>query len=475
MEAAVFEYYKPRILTAPIAINLELTSGCNIKCRHCYNFWREDSGETTDRITIEKMDELIDKVVQAKVFHIVLSGGEPFMNMKTLEYALKRLTELNISTSVNSNLMITTPEKMERLKCLGLDHILTSLNSYDEKTNDYMTNKEGCLKEIIRGIKHTIAAGIRVSANMIVSQPNEDHVYKTAELCAELGVQKIFATRLVPAVTVKFPEDGDLKLTQESALKCLDQLVRAKKDFGIEIGTLISYPLCLLKDLEKYKDFVGRGCPATRGNRMVINANGESHACTHEEFSYGNVFETSIEDIFKKMKPWHDGSYLYEECKDCKYINMCSSGCTAASEAYFGKMNAKDPLFADWRNITVPYNLHIPKEVGEAIEENISFIVKETIRFRQEEGMYTANVRWANAFTVETEIAEFLLQMQKNKTLINLNNMIGSNPKKQLSDLVYKEVLIPVDDELQNKFQKGHKTGCSVDPDDVPQDFIVHA
>ena len=37
--------------------------------------------------------------------------------------------------------------------------------------------------------------------------------------------------------------------------KIVNQAIQAKKDFGIMIGTLVSYPLCF-GDLEKYADFV---------------------------------------------------------------------------------------------------------------------------------------------------------------------------------------------------------------------------
>ena len=51
-------------------------------------------------------------------------------------------------------------------------------------------------------------------------------------------------------------------------------MLLAKEDFGIGIGSLVSYPLCLLGDLNKYRDFVGRGCPAKSGIRMSVNADG---------------------------------------------------------------------------------------------------------------------------------------------------------------------------------------------------------
>jgi radical SAM protein with 4Fe4S-binding SPASM domain len=464
-----FRYYKQKILTAPVTVNLELTSDCNMKCRHCYNFWREDNSITKDRLTKDKMDKLIDIMVRDKIFHVVLSGGEPFLRFDVLEYALRRLHENNISTTVNSNLTLATSEKIDRLKAVGLDHILTSLNSYDSKVNDYMTSTNGSFKKIIEGTKTATTHGIRVSVNMIISELNKDHVYKTAELCSVLGVQRIFGTRLVPSVNVESPESTEFNISKTDSLKAINELLRAKKDFGIAIGTLISYPLCLLGDMEKYRDFVGRGCAAQRGNRMVINANGETHACTHGIESYGNVFEIGIKEAFRRMRKWHNGSYFFSECSDCEYINICNSGCRYAAYTYYKRMDGKDPLFSGRHSIKVPYKITVPKEIIQAIDSGGAFIVPDRIRFRQEEGFYSINVRWANSFTINTKLAEFLIHKQKTGEQITLNNMIGDNPRDMLAQLIFKEALIPLDQVLRKSFEEGIKLGCSVDPGDIPQ------
>lgn len=468
---ANFKFRTERILSAPIMINLELTSGCNARCRHCYNFWRDNSHSTADKINKENMGRLIKMVKQDEVFHVVLTGGEPLLNFNVLEFALKELHEFGISTSVNSNLMLATPEKMRKLKNAGMDHVLTSLNSHVPQVNDYMVNKKGALHRIVQGIKTTVEKGIRVSANMIVSETNKEHVYETAKLCSELGVQKIFATRLVPSVTVENPTETDLKLNRQSALTAIDDLLKAKEDFGIEIGTLISYPLCLLEDLEKYSELVGRGCPAQRGNRMVINADGETHACTHESYSYGNVFDIGIRKAFENMNRWHDGSFLYQECKDCEYINVCGSGCRSAAFSYFKKMNERDPFFMGRERIKNHYKLDIPNEIGELIDQGEIFVVPETIRFRPERGFYTINIRWANAYSVDENIGEFLRDKQSKKGGISLCTMIGKNPRDELVKLIFKETIVPEKDILRKRLESGVKKGCSINPYDLPDAF----
>ncbi|WP_211109392.1 radical SAM/SPASM domain-containing protein [Azospirillum tabaci] len=459
-------------LSAPISINLELTSGCNIQCRHCYNFWREDPASFKDSVSMEKIDRLVAMIVASKVFHVILTGGEPLLNFPVMEYAARRLSEAGLSISTNSNLMLATPTKMERLRVAGLDHILTSLNSYDPATNDHMMNKPGALDRIKEGIRTTRAAGIRVSANMVISTPNAEHVYETARLAAALGVQKIFATRLVPSVTVEDPHGTILELDIAGARRAVEDLARAKRDFGIDVGTLISYPLCFLGDLATYADFVGRGCPAQTGNRMVLNANGDSHACTHEEENYGNVFEVGLTEAFGRMSRWHDGSYRYQGCAGCAYQEICGSGCRMAANSYYKRRDAQDPLFVGFDRIGVPYTLDIPAEIVQTVDRKAQVVVPPRIRFRQEDGYCLLNVRWANAFAVPTELAVFLREQQAAGTPFDMDDLPGLEGRRHLLYLLFKDAVEPVDDAVRTLLLERPRMGASVNPFDLPDSAL---
>ena len=60
-----------KYFSAPTTVNLELTELCNVKCRHCYNPWRDESmGEISlDEI---KLNLIIKKLSEARVFHVIL-------------------------------------------------------------------------------------------------------------------------------------------------------------------------------------------------------------------------------------------------------------------------------------------------------------------------------------------------------------------------------------------------------------------
>ncbi len=427
-----------KIFSAPTVINMEITDKCNAKCVHCYNFWRDDNSQYYS-MKESQFDQLVDEFIKAKVFHVVLTGGEPFANFDVLEYGFKKLTENGISISCNTNLMLADEDKIKRLKAAGVDHFLTSVFSYKEELTDRIFNVKGAHEKIAEGIKLARKHGIRVSANMVISRSNKDDVYKTAQYVHELGVQKIFGTRTVPSVNESGNIPENLQFDADEARYALDQLIQAKNDFGIMIGTLINYPLCLLGDLEKYKDFVGRGCPAQKGHRMSINANGDMHACTHEDISYGNIFEEGIFEGYKKMHKWHDESYLFSECKTCPYVDVCNSGCRMDAFAYSKSMSGKDHLMADNPVFTNDYNLANEPEVLEKLDR-YDFFVPKRLRFRKEKDFYLVNIRWANTVTCSNETAEFLMRYQESGEKFDLKTF-GEAKKEILSLLYFKDVI----------------------------------
>ena len=67
---------------SPINVQLELTDVCNHACVHCYNNWRSYYPELMKKPNSEDIKILFkigQRVIDADVFHIVLSGGEPLI------------------------------------------------------------------------------------------------------------------------------------------------------------------------------------------------------------------------------------------------------------------------------------------------------------------------------------------------------------------------------------------------------------
>mgnify|MGYP001160005214 CR=1 FL=1 len=457
--------YNALLIKNPTVVNLEITEICNVKCKHCYNPWRDESMGINFFSKI-KLTKVIKNLKNNKIFHVILSGGEPFSNFAVLTEALKQLNEANISFSCNTNLILADDKKIKKLASLGLDHCLTSIPSINEKENDEIMQSKNSLKKIIDGIKCCIRNGVRVSANMVVTKDNKHRVFETGKLMAELGCSKFFVTRAVPPVYSEISKNNENKentlvLSKEEVKNSLDDALKVKEKYGISIGSLISYPLCFLGDLQKYRDFVGRGCPSQRGHVININANGDIHTCVHEEETYGNIFKTPLNEIYNdKMKKWRDGSLHYKECKGCDYLNICNSGCQMTANAVNGQLASKDPLFVGKDGITNDINLVLDKKIYDYIENDGTFYVPERVRFRDDETIYVANPRWGNMVGLPHDLGLQLEKFKKSKIYFSANDIkINKNKNDWIANLFSKDI---IESKIDLKIKKTI-TGLSAD------------
>jgi len=416
-------------------IDMEITTACNHSCRYCYNFWRHKNHKEIF-MSKETIDKIIDNIIKNRVFNVVLTGGEPFTNYDVLLHGVKRLTRAGILVSCNSNLTLATKEKLQELKKAGLPHILTSLASYDPETNDHIFNKKGSFTKVIQNIINAVQAGIKISVNTVVSQYTKDQIYKTGLLVHALGASNLFLTRVVPNNSCPAGVASEFILKPEEYVPVLEEAIRIKKETGITIGSLIQYPVCFLKDPEKYTDFIGRGCPA--GKKMVcISANGEARACFHEKKSYGNVLEIGIEGVWKNMEKWRNDSLIPKKCRKCKWLRWCEGGC----RIYAKSLDAPDFLCQG------PAGLPDPKEDYEKFIHLIKggkFKVRKGLRFREEKGFWLTHIIGAWIVKISPRVAEFLKKYERSGKEFSIKNFPES--EKSLADLLAKKIVEKLND-----------------------------
>ena len=426
------------ILRTPCAVDIEITNLCNHSCRYCYNFWRHESAFKGLSMSKPDLDLIIGELIKNKVFNVVLTGGEPFLNYDVLLHGVKRLTQAGILVSCNSNLTLATKKQLKELKEAGLPHILTSLASFDPEINDRIFNKKGSFVRIVSNIRNAVEIGFRISVNTVISKYSKDHVYKTGLLISALGAKNIFLTRVVPCSSCKEEIASEFILKPEEYLPILDDALRVKRETGINIGSLIQYPVCFLKDVNKYSDFLGRGCPA--GKKMVcINANGDAHACFHEKQPYGNIFKDSLQSIWGKMKMWRDESLIPDICRKCSWLALCEGGCRVYAK------NLKSPDFlclGNGRGTPKPVKEKINKE-NISLPAKIKLRVKPDLRFREEDGFWLIHTVGASITQVSPSNARFLIDKYHNKIEFRLKDFPGK--RASIEELINRKIVEVVD------------------------------
>lgn len=321
----------------PRALHLELTEACQEKCIHCYNFCRE-AKYVPKHISYEDIEFYIKGFKDIGGTHIILTGGEPLLVIDKLLYALDLALENNMTVNINSNMMAASKENLNKLKNHGVEHILTTLFSFDPKTHDYISSTKGAFNKTWRGIYNARDIGIRFSINMIVNKFNNTHVYQTGELLNRLGIKKFIANRIIPS---SFNKDI---ISEKQARLIVSDMLKLEHKYSMNISTCRMIPYCFFSDINdchKYTHF--RGCNAGK-RHMVVGINGSTKACVHESLNYGNVKEIGFKQAWKNMYKWRRKDFLPKVCQECEFIDLCEGGCRQVAEIYVGDWTGKDNL-----------------------------------------------------------------------------------------------------------------------------------
>lgn len=375
-----------KTLSAPLDVQVEVTTLCNEACVHCYNFWRgeqfnkEVANFPQKTLQKDQLSHIIAELIQDQVFSVTFTGGEPFLYRTTVIEGIRQAQEGGLDCSLNSNLTIMTPAMADRLREVGLGSILTSLHSFDELTHDAITQRKGSFKRTARGIKVCQEAGLRVAANMVVTRMNQDQVFDTGVFVKELGVKSFSATKATPCLGgTNFSE---ISINREAFKQMLEDLLRLEKAERIDVNVLMSYPLCALGDGNHFRKFAQRSC-AAGVTTCTIGADGGIRPCSFADESYGNIFSESFSQVWRRMGDWRDGSRLPEKCvSECKYFSLCGAGCRMEAK-FAGDRKGMDPLATD--SIDVRYSPatefdHAPSDFWEK-----RLIITPNLRLRRED------------------------------------------------------------------------------------------
>ena len=126
------------IVYSPIRIYFELTSGCFLRCKTCFN----QSGKAKpDEMTTDEVKKTLDGLRNDNVLDIRFSGGEVTTRPDWFEI-LKYAKRLGFSVSLNTNGVYKNPElTIDQLASLDLEQITLSIDGGRDFHN-YIRGKE---------------------------------------------------------------------------------------------------------------------------------------------------------------------------------------------------------------------------------------------------------------------------------------------------------------------------------------------
>lgn len=402
-------------LTTPTSVDIAVTRRCNHRCVHCYNVWRKDdvNGDAVKVLTDEQVQKITNELVKNNVWRATLTGGEPLIELDVLYKLITSFSEHGITLSMNTNLSLMTDDIAKKLKReFHWDNILlTSLPGLVPEICDQVTQIHGSYQRIVQGIDICQKFNIPVGINIVISKKNFFELEKIYDFVREHKVDYVSVTR---AIAPLYDQDNPaFFLDEDEIIYMADVLEQVHTRFGISVGSVTPFPLCILKNISKYKDIVSASCAAGISRCSIDAITGDITACTHEKRTYGNIYKDGLKVAWDNMYEWRNGLLVNEECRKCNMLAFCGGECRmiAGTEA-----NVKYHLN---RNADITY---IPYAPIEKIKGDTEYRISKSVRYRREP--FGGVLRCAENECYVSETIILLYEIIKDRNTIKVNDFL---------------------------------------------------
>lgn len=180
-----------KCLSFPLFITWNITSNCNLRCKHCFRNEYE-----CDILNNKKINEFIKLFTTNNVNGIILTGGEP-LESKHLFYILEKAKgKLRVGIATNGTLL--TKENIEKLLKYDVKNFQISLDGASAPINDYIRGK-GVFEKVINNIKLLKSYNCNITLAMTVNSFNyNDILNNSLNLANKLNINKLRIEYYIP-------------------------------------------------------------------------------------------------------------------------------------------------------------------------------------------------------------------------------------------------------------------------------------
>ena len=336
-------------LGRPSDIIWNITNRCNLLCDHCY--MAADGHALPDQLSDEETIDLVQRMGEAGVPVVFLSGGEPMMRPNFWEI-LAEVNAQGVRPTISTNCTMIDEASAKRLAEYGVRWIATSMYGPAE-FHDAMVGVPGTHARVVRAIKSLRAEGVGVVLKTALSVDTWPYIFDIIRMAKDLDCGMIYICDLITAGRSEGEDDSRVSVEQwrELADYIVQDMLDPEMKFEYDIGAIpsvipyiaeqfIANGMDVSKGLERLKTI--SACPVGKGH-MNINSEGGVMPCQFaQDWVVGNIREMSFaqatEACYQIDLRESEGQCAPE---NCEYSRICR-GCRAKAWQRTGNAMAED-------------------------------------------------------------------------------------------------------------------------------------
>jgi len=343
----------------PSVIVVNITTGCNLRCKYCF----ADCGPFKGEDMLESvMDATIDSMLsmpEVKVITFEFQGGEASTNVSGMRMFIEKVEKVKskydklVKYRTEINCISVTEDLISLIKEFNVS-VGISLDGPKEMTDQTRVdiNGVGAFDRIEKGIKKLRDNGIYIDgAVCTVGQHNVHYPRQLMEYFNEVGMN--FKPR--PVNILGREKENNLTTKEGEWAKCFKEMHQMRNEVEVENFSIHIFEENVYTPI---RDYICLRYPCGAARELVsVNPNGDVFPCDgfkgEEKFVMGNVLNEKIEDMLKKpeiIKLRNRTAETIEKCSKCLFKGMCCSCCYSAY-GKFGDIYREDPHCSDRRQM----------------------------------------------------------------------------------------------------------------------------
>lgn len=319
----------------PYGATIELTAHCNFRCVHCYL----DNTHNAEELSLSQIKYIIDRLAEAGMLTLFLSGGEPLLRSDFKEiylYAKKK----GFLIAIFTNGYLLDDELLELFLEYPPLEIDISLYGSNDDMYEKVTGIKGAFTKIHNAIVKYKKNGIFISAKTPVLTLMKDDLSNMQKVSKELNIPWRITFDIVPTID---------NVSKENYRISADKAVALYKKYG---DTFLA-DKDILKNALKSGGYIGRrryACGMGKSS-CFIDYRGFVSPCIETRHRGISIFDYDFTAIWNKIRNISYETIAKNEkykCLSCDLACICKS-CPAVRERYYGAptiVNDEDCAFA---------------------------------------------------------------------------------------------------------------------------------
>lgn len=329
----------PHISANKLVIVLELTTRCNLYCRHCYNYSGRKNITELSYSNIESLFTGLGYDTR-ELSTLTITGGEPFLYSRLADVIRIARNYGFPAVRVNTNGTIFANDIISEIdgKLKNIILVQITLLGSNGNTHDKMSRVPNSFSKTVENIARFQDSGFRVGVSFIRSKYSDHEIADIVELGTRMGIE-INIGDLLP---IGRAASDFASLEIETTKREINVVCDGKCYGGARPGMLSEDKRLSL--MESYPPELPCG-----KNTVAIKSNGDVLPCMLlQGIVIGNILNESLHRIMNssllvefRVKSAIENRNL---CSRCELRYICSNKCPAVSLSYGGDIGKKNPF-----------------------------------------------------------------------------------------------------------------------------------